>query len=84
MAGTAGDGAHGGGRGAACRGRIALGWASLAVGWALQGILYGVDAFDPGALAAVAAFLGAVVLLASLLPARRAALVDPLTALRSE
>lgn len=57
---------------------------ALAVGRGLQGILYGVNPWDPGSLLAIAAFLGAVVLLASLLPARRAAAVDPMTALRSE
>jgi putative ABC transport system permease protein len=47
-------------------------------------ILYGIDAFDPGAFAAMAAVLFAVVLLASYLPARRAASVDPMAVLRAE
>jgi putative ABC transport system permease protein len=57
---------------------------SLAVGRALQGVLYGVEPGEPGALLATAAVLMAVVLAASFLPARRAAGVDPIAALRAE
>jgi ABC-type antimicrobial peptide transport system permease subunit len=57
---------------------------SLAVGRALSRILYGVGAWEPLPLASIAGVLLAVVLVASLLPARRAAAVDPLTALRAE
>ena len=57
---------------------------SLAVGRALQGTLYGVTPWEPLPLATIAGVLLAVVLLASLLPARRAAAVDPLTSLRDE
>jgi ABC-type lipoprotein release transport system permease subunit len=49
----------------------------------LQTQLYGVTARDPLTLAGVAALLACVGLLASLVPARRAASVDPTTALRS-
>jgi ABC-type antimicrobial peptide transport system permease subunit len=64
---------------------VALGLVlSLAVGHLIQGILYGVGPFEPGLLIASAALLVAVVLVASLLPARRAAAVDPMTALRAE
>lgn len=57
---------------------------SVAVGRLLQGVLYGVSGTDLGAFAAMAALLTSVVLLASWLPARRAAAVDPIAALRTE
>jgi predicted permease len=46
--------------------------------------LFGVQPTDPLTYAAVAFFLGSVALLASWLPARKAARVDPITALRNE
>jgi putative ABC transport system permease protein len=57
---------------------------SLGVSRALAGVLYGVAPYDPAALAATAAVLLLVVLAASLLPARRAAAIEPIAALRSE
>jgi putative ABC transport system permease protein len=44
--------------------------------------LYGVEATDPATFAIVAGLLLLVALGASFLPARRAATVDPITALR--
>ncbi len=57
---------------------------SLAVSRLLAALLYGVRPGDPATLATVAVGLGAVSLLASWLPARRAARVDPMVALREE
>ncbi|HVS03143.1 MAG TPA: ABC transporter permease [Thermoanaerobaculia bacterium] len=58
----------------------------LAVGAAhlLRGTLYGVEAFDPLTFLLVPLGLAAVTLLALYLPARRAAGVDPASALRQE
>ena len=57
---------------------------SLAVTRSIGGLLFEVDAHDPVTFAAIAAVLGGVALLACYLPARRAAKVDPLIALRTE
>lgn len=51
---------------------------------ALEGLLYGVGAFDPGVLLSVVGLLAAVVVAASLVPARRATRVDPVVALAAE
>jgi ABC-type antimicrobial peptide transport system permease subunit len=64
---------------------IAIGLlAALAASRALRGMLYGVSATDPSTYAAVAALLLLVTLLACLLPAWRAARVDPIAALRND
>ena len=47
-------------------------------------LLFGVSPVDPATYAAVSAGLAAAALLACYLPARRAASVDPVTALRSD
>ena len=54
------------------------------VGRAMQGMLYGVGRLDFGAVAAVALVLLFASLIASWLPARRAAGVEPMRALRTE
>jgi putative ABC transport system permease protein len=51
---------------------------------AMQSLLFGVSASDPVTFAAVALLLAAVALLACLVPARRAARISPMTALRYE
>jgi len=56
----------------------------LALGRALQSIVYGVPVHDPFTYAVVATVLIAVSFLACLIPARRAAQVDPMVALRCE
>jgi predicted permease len=57
---------------------------SLALTRLLRSMLYGVSATDPAVFTTVALFLLAVCGLAAYLPARRAARVDPLIALRHE
>jgi putative ABC transport system permease protein len=64
---------------------LALGaLAAGAVRQLIAGMIYGVTLFDPVTIGVVAALLFAVSLMASWLPARRATLVDPLIAMRSE
>ena len=58
--------------------------AALALGRLLTSQLYQISAHNPLVLAATVLLLGAAALLACLLPARRAAHVDPIQALRTE
>jgi ABC-type antimicrobial peptide transport system permease subunit len=64
---------------------ITLGVAgSAAISRYVHSFLYGISAFDPLTFATVIVVLASVALLASYVPARRAAKVDPIVTLRSE
>jgi predicted permease len=64
---------------------IALGLVGAAVGTkVLQGMLFGITPLDPMTFIAVSLVFGFVATFASYVPARRATIVDPLLALRSE
>jgi putative ABC transport system permease protein len=57
---------------------------ALALGRVLASFIYGIAAYDPLTFAAVATLLAVVALLASIIPAYRAARIEPTRALREE
>jgi putative ABC transport system permease protein len=57
---------------------------SIAAGRALRAVLFGISPFDVRTLGAAVIVLGGVTLMAAALPARRAASIDPIEAIRSE
>jgi putative ABC transport system permease protein len=62
---------------------IGLGLGML-LGWGLSAVIYQVSPFDPITLAGAAGILTLASFLASVIPARRAASVLPMTALRND
>ena len=58
--------------------------AALLLGRFVGSLLFGVTASDPGMLAAATLVLGIAATVAAFLPARRAAGLDPMRALRNE
>jgi ABC-type antimicrobial peptide transport system permease subunit len=58
--------------------------AAIGAGKLMSGQLFGVRPWDPVMLMFATLLLGIAALLASLIPARRAASVEPMTALRTE
>jgi len=57
---------------------------AVAASRTLSSLLYAVTASDPGTFVAISILVAAVALAASYLPARRAARVDPMIALRAD
>jgi putative ABC transport system permease protein len=56
----------------------------LGLGRVVSSLVYGVQVYDPSTFAGVAIVLGLVALTACVIPARRAARVDPIVALRTD
>ncbi|HXI32291.1 MAG TPA: ABC transporter permease [Vicinamibacterales bacterium] len=65
-------------------GLVAGGVAAIPLSALLKGLLFGVEPADPPTIAVSAVLLVGVALFASWIPARRATVVDPITALRTD
>jgi putative ABC transport system permease protein len=65
-------------------GLVVGGLAAIPLSRLLEGLLFGVEPVDPPTIALSAALLVGVAVVAAWIPARRATVVDPITALRSE
>jgi len=65
-------------------GLVVGGLAAIPLSALLKGLLFGVEPADVPTIALSALLLVAVALVASWIPAQRATVVDPITALRSE
>jgi putative ABC transport system permease protein len=72
------------GRAPVAAGLLAAVAVALVLGRLIESMLYEIGAHDPLTIAAVALSIALVALAACLIPARRAARVDPATALRCE
>jgi putative ABC transport system permease protein len=57
---------------------------AFALARVMRSLLFGIDTYDPATFLGVAGLLGGVALVACWLPARQAARVDPVVALRAE
>ena len=69
---------------AACAGGLAGAVLSVAVSRAVAGLLFGIAPLDAASYASAASVLAAVVVVAAILPLRRALKVDPAVSLRAE
>ncbi len=65
-------------------GFVVGGVAAIGLGYVMRAFLFGVSPIDPATLLAAAVTLVGVVVLASVVPARRASSVHPTVALRAE
>jgi len=59
-------------------------WSAYALARYVSSVLYGVSVFDGSTYFAAALLVSAVAIVACVIPARRAARIDPLSALRSQ